>query len=57
VSLKLCRFAGGIIWTKIMMAGPTAGQFPLICVVHNFRYLMGTITSDKFWAISGQVAS
>jgi hypothetical protein len=26
-----CRLAGGVICTKIMMAGPSAGQFPLIC--------------------------
>jgi len=31
VSLQLCSFAGGVICTKIMVAGPTAGQFLLIC--------------------------
>jgi len=31
VSLELRRFAWGVICTKIMMAEPTAGQFPLIC--------------------------
>jgi hypothetical protein len=35
--LRSCRkwsttnFAGGVICTKIMMAGPTASQFQLIC--------------------------
>jgi len=28
---QLCRFAGGLICTKIMMAAPTAGRFWLIC--------------------------